>query len=315
MNTLKRACLCGLIYIVFAISFVASAAKVSFEAAVNYIPEHNQILLGEPLYVTFSVTNKGANKFYFETGGDYRSSKFYYETGRGFYSVRSGRFAFNAVDSNGVTAKDPNPDTSGMGGLSFLHEVKPHSTYSEKLFLPLWIKFDHAGQYRIHAERPLQLYAESSFERGATFTNSGTFNFYVTVLPANSNLLGKRIQELGRQTKSRKEAYDAALALAYIDDERVIPYLLQVVDTYKGQALYPAIEGLGRHPSADGVRALVKILDNSKYDYAHYQVMEALADMKSPEAKAALRKSLDSSDPFTRETAAKFLEQTKLGVR
>jgi len=73
MNILRRAGLRRLIQIsCFAIPIMAGAANLPFDAAVEYIPEHSEILLGEPLYVTFSVTNKGSNTFYLETGGDYR---------------------------------------------------------------------------------------------------------------------------------------------------------------------------------------------------------------------------------------------------
>ena len=302
MNKLKCACLCGLVGILFfaisiVVSVVANPANAPFKAAVDYIPERTEIVLGEPLYVTFSVTNKGFRPFYLETGGDFRMA------------IRPGRFSFKAVDSSGVAAKDSYPDAHNYGGPLFFPEIKPHSTYSEKLFLPLWIKFDHSGRYRVHAERSLQLYTSPNPLRPAAVTNSGTFDFYVTVLPANSNLLGKRIQQLGEQTKIPEPAYNAAWALAYIDDDRVIPYLVYCVETYKGDALYPAIEGLGRHPSAESARALIKLLDNPNYYYGQHEVISALAKMKSSEAKGVLRESLNSPSAFTRSAVAKFLGQ------
>ena len=305
MNKSKCVSLCALVCILFfaaltATHFVANAVNATIKAGFEYVPEHSEIVLGEPLYVTFSVTNQGFATFYLETGGDYRMA------------VRPGRFSFKAIDTNGVAAKDPHPDASNIGGFVFLPEVKPHSAYSEKLFLPLWIKFDHAGQYRVHVERSLQLYADSTAHREAAVTNLGTYDFYVTVLPANSNLLGSRIQELGEQTKVPEQAYDATLALAYIDDKRVVPYLLDVVEAYKGKgnSLYPGIEGLGRHPTADSTKGLIKLLNDPKrVDAAEYEIIEALSKMNSPEAKDVLRESLSSPSAFTRKTVAKFLGQ------
>jgi hypothetical protein len=299
MNIVKRVVFCSFIHMAsFAMSMTAVAANPHFEAAVEYTPEKGEILLGEPLYVTFSVTNKGTHTFYLETGGDYR------------LAVRSGRFNFRAADANGIAAKDPHPDASNCGGFLSFEEVKPHSTFSQKLFLPLWIKFDHAGRYLIHVERPLQLFAEEPTLQRPAVTNSGTFDFYVTVLPANPNLLGDCIQRLGEQLRSPAQAVDAAQALAEIDDERVIPHLLYLAETYKekgGNALTSAIEGLGKHPRADSTQALIKMLGNPDYKGFQYEVIEALANVKSPETKVALRKSLDSPDAFIREEVAKVL--------
>ena len=207
-------------------------------------------------------------------------------------------------------AKDPNPNAQNMGGILDCIEIKPHSTYSEKLFLPLWIEFEHASRYLVHAKRPLQLYAKSSPNCDAAFTNSGTFDFYVTVLPANSNLLGKRIQQWGEQSKTPAGAEDAAWALAYIDDERVIPHLTYIAETYKGGGpLSGAVEGLARHPGADSTRALIKMLDNPEYPYFQDVVIEALVKMKTLEAKGALLKSLNSPEAFIRAESAKALMQ------
>jgi hypothetical protein len=301
MNNLTHIGFCRFIYTaIFAIPIMASAANPHFEAAVKYIPEHSKILLGEPLFVTFSVTNGGANTFYLETGGDYRDA------------IRPGRYAFKATDADGVVARDPNPDARNFGGLIDFSEVKPHSTYSEKLFLPLWIQFDRAGRYLVHVERAIELYSTPSPSNypHAAFTNSGTFDFYVTVLPANLDLLGKRIQQWGEQLKSPADAPCAAEALAEIKDDRVVPYLLQIATIYKGNALQYAIEGLGKHPGPASTRALIKMLGNPEYYYFQPEIIEALAKTKSSEAKAALRESLDAPDEQLRSGAAKLLGQS-----
>ena len=180
----------------------SEADEIKFEA--GFIPEQNEILLGEPIFIVFFVTNTGTQTFYLETGGDYRG-------------IRSSRFQFKAVDFDGRPAVDPNPEAHNQGGIVSNAKVMPRECYREKIYLPLWLKFDRAGDYVVRGRRLLQFSEKPEFSRNYALVHQLNADFELTIQPADIQLMGKRIEQLASLLDSSNGA-EAARKLADIDD-------------------------------------------------------------------------------------------------
>ena len=83
MNALVEPCL---VILLLAFGFGLAIAQPAFPIYLNtyhaptatiragFIPDKDKLVLGEPLQVTFTVTNPGPTDFVFEFGGDYRGT-------------------------------------------------------------------------------------------------------------------------------------------------------------------------------------------------------------------------------------------------
>ena len=267
------------------------AGKIKFEA--GFIPERDEIMLGEPLYVTFYVTNTGSQTFYLETCGDYRG-------------VRSSRFEFKAVDADGHPALDPYPDAPNLGGILSTSKVSPGTVYSEKLYLPLWIKFDHVGKYVIRGRRTIQFLDKEGFPQNYASVQPFATDFKLTVRPMDINRLGERIKQLANLLDSA-DAANAARQLGDIEDERVVSYLVRIIEQNQRDVLAVAAEGLGKHPGPEAVNALAKALQVQGDSFVRWKAVEALGNMKSASAVDVLIPVLNDGDEYLRKDAADSL--------
>jgi hypothetical protein len=285
-GTSKNILIVCLLLRVFCFTLVAAEVQgIKFDA--GFVPESREILLGEPLYITFYVTNTGTQTFYLETGGDSRG-------------VRSQRFQFSATDEMGNIASDPHPNAEHFGGiLGPPPEISPGKPYLERLYLPLWVRFDRPGKYAMHGERLLQLLNKQEFSRDYTLVQPLKADFQIVVLPKNAELLGKRIQQLGRMLESG-DAASAARQLADIDDDRVVPYLVFAIEHDKRDALALAAVGLGKHPGPEAVTALTKALKDKKDSYVRSSAASAMGNMKSTAAMDALVAALGDDNDSVR---------------
>ena len=114
------------------------------------IPKDNYFI-GEPIYVTFQVVNRGDKSVRFQTGGDYA------ENGR------HDRFSFLAKGASGKEVEDPIrlSEMGGCGGdLGGDEDIAPGKAYSETLLLNAHCAFREAGQYTVVGKRTLNLCPE-----------------------------------------------------------------------------------------------------------------------------------------------------------
>ncbi len=271
---------------------LASAADgIEFKA--GFFPETNEITVAEPIYVAFYVINSGTQTFNLETGGDNRG-------------IRSSRFHFKALRTDGHPAPDPNPNALNMGGILHNVEIQPGHSYKQLVYLPLWVNFDEPGQYIISAERLVQLSTNTGFPRNYAVTNLAHTDFLVTVLPKDPVRLGNRIRQLG-ESLDLPDAAQATRKLADIDDDRVVPYLLHVIEKNMRDAIADAVVGLGKHPRPDVCQVLIKSLHDPGDDWIRARAADALGNMKSDLARDALIDSLDTGDHGVKYEAANAL--------
>jgi abhydrolase domain-containing protein 14 len=274
-------------------SMPSTAAKDGIPIEARFTPDHSQIILGEPLFITFSVTNRSDTPYRFDVGGDSRGS------------IRHNSFRITAVDAQGNPVKDPY-SYSNFGGI--VESIALHSgqTYRERLFLGYWCVFDRPGVYRVTCNRVLSSHADRS-------EMPVTSSFELTILPYDAGKMQKIIADLGNKLRDgeEEESYEASVALATIPDERVIPHLAQSLVQGDYQNKMPAIRGLGRFSNdaaADALRAALTDRDEA----VRREGAEALQQTKKVDREVqALLPDLSNPSPAVRARAALALGATK----
>jgi hypothetical protein len=117
--------------------------KAGFELA------QTEFALGEPIWVTFRVTNEGDKPFAFVVGGDYR------------FTGRHERFSISAVDELGEKVPDPIPDPSRGDGISWEPKVELGKPYTEELLVNRRCAFSKPGRYTLTCRRTLNINKDS----------------------------------------------------------------------------------------------------------------------------------------------------------
>ena len=224
-----------------------------YEVEAGFAPDKTEIIMGEPLFITFFVKNVGDKPFHLETGGDYRGG-------------RAARFKISAVDADGNKVKDP---FTGMnrGGIVGYPKVDPGECYAERRSLPKWCEFERPGTYMVTCKRTLNL---KSAEENPVTTREKTRDqpvstkFSLTIHPYTKNQMDKVIEQLGEKVRSAEgqDLVDATVSLSYIDDEQVVPHLVEALARGKGDNEYAALDGLAKYPTEESIEALTMTLVN-----------------------------------------------------
>lgn len=213
----------------------------------GFRPDAARILLGEPLFLTWAVNNRGEQPFVFETGGDNRGS------------VRHNNFHITATDAEGQPVKDPY-GYNNFGGMGNAVTLAPGKEYKERLFLNHWCAFEKPGEYTVKCERTLRNYGPESPRVPVVTT------FKLTVEPSDAKRMSEIISDWGRAVQTNGPLYEASLALSTIRDERAIPHLALALTKGDYQSRIPAIEGLTNFPgnaSADALTVALKDMDHA----------------------------------------------------
>jgi hypothetical protein len=181
-------------------------------------PDKKTIMLGEPMFIAFAVTNVSGEKLCLGVGGDYRNK---------FGRPESFKVAVSAEDGTAV----PQPEAINTGGFIGCEPIDPGATYTVRLFLQHWATITRPGLYRINVKRNMGF---SNYEPGSTrpkYSMLADLNAEFIVVPANQNEMGAIINSLGSVMldSSDPAAANAATALAWIEDKRVISYFAEAV--------------------------------------------------------------------------------------
>lgn len=186
---------------------------------------------------------------------------------------------------NGVPV--PPPGLTPGGGVSFPGEVElaPGKSYSRRLLLDDWHRFDEPGSYQVRVvleSPPLRLEAAST----------------IVIGPRDPELLSKACSELSRQAREPEVETSvlAARALSYVGDEACLDALAEVLrESFHGKE--GAIIGLLRIGSEPALHVLVDAWDLLRWD----QQALVLNEAKQRGKDEALRKALLKAGKSPRE--------------
>ena len=108
-------------------------------------PDKPEVMIGEPVYLSFTVRNLSDSDLQSVQGGDYQN--------------RFGRpesYAVTVADRNGeaLPVLDAGPS---FGGIMGPQKIPAKGTWVRRLFLPHWVKLAAAGDYTVTCKMVLKL--------------------------------------------------------------------------------------------------------------------------------------------------------------
>lgn len=232
----------------------------------GFAPDKAEIILGQPLFLTYTVINKSDKLFSFWVGGDIRGS------------VRHNNFRITAYNKNGKQVKDPY-SYNHFGGPCWTVELKKDESYTERLFLNHWCEFESSGIYKVTCERILNS-GHQSPKHPVILTSS---TFQVKVKPYDKDRMGAIIQEIGSKMDNQQSIYETALSFSILHDARTIPYLVKALSNGDFQNKLPAIRGLSQYPNSTEVYSGIIIALKDKDHAVRDAAGDAWRKMKQPD--------------------------------
>lgn len=113
---------------------------------VTFTPDKETYKLGDPMTLTMTIKNVGANTVSFFDGGQNRGP-------------RDNQFAFIAMAGHGWGKAVPDTgDPTNFGGLGSYQTLKPGDTFKKPVSLDKWFKFEEADHYRVTGMFRMQFY-------------------------------------------------------------------------------------------------------------------------------------------------------------
>jgi hypothetical protein len=237
-------------------------------------PYKDTVMLAEPTYLSFEVKNYSSEDLCLIEGGDYRNAL-----------GRPDNFKVKVVRDDGKAV--PQPEIKfNLGGLVGCARLPAGRSYVKKLFLPHWATFEATGSYLISVGKSLTV---KNYSTDSTSIFEAEVSAGIKVVPTDKERLGEVINGLGNIMLDidDPESGDAALALVYIDDHRVIKYFAQ------------ALEKFSRAP------------DGTDEYFRSRQAAAALSQFNDDLALAALEAAMKSPVEDTRLDVASALERSE----
>jgi hypothetical protein len=230
----------------------------------------SEAMIGEPVYLSFTVRNLSTNNLQTIQGGDYQN-------GLG----RPESYAVTVVSRNGeaLPVLDAGPS---FGGLIGPEKIPAKGTWVRRLFLPHWVALAGAGDYTVTAKTVLKL---SQPTPGGWEANEKTTDIQVEVatplkvVPTDPKRMGDLIETLGKRMLNPKAGAsdEASRSLAWIQDERVIPFFNQAVATDDYNLKFTALEALAKFKSDEALRGIKAGLATQASDLRAHATTDALA--------------------------------------
>jgi WD40 repeat protein len=255
-------------------SFVKRYQVKGAEIEAGFVPYKTEIVLGEPLTVTFRVKNVSDRPFAYEFGGDYR--------GIG----RHERYKVRAKDAGGRLLPDPLEGRSDMGGIGGERQVKPGEAVTEEVNLALYRTFNGPGTYTVTCGFDLGTMVETTYR--------------LTILPRTGENVRRVRRELAaRARRDHREALARTvdILVTFAGEEAVadLAALLRDGDTEHRAA---ALGGLGRFATRDAVAAALEALRDPDQP-VRVAAAGALGSMKTGAAVDGLLARLPEESPPT----------------
>ena len=306
---------------------------------VSLIPEKTSFMLGEPIYLSFTVHNSSTADLQIIAGGDTSNPL-----------GRPERFNVETVRDDGVRVPIPE-SRDGFGNSAVGPQRLPaNGSYSFSLFLSDWAALKEPGKYTMTAARTLDVRAydrnDMSWRDPATLSHLDVqASAVVSVVPVNRTALGESIVARARvmlnptaDMASETAARAVARALAALDDERTIePFSRAVAESgysvkfiavgalakFNSDAALAALKqaardpddnirhaaaiALSKSPHPGAVNALLAMGTDTSFGVRN-DVLQALAKMHSAESLELIRQMTNDVDGRVRTEAQRYLK-------
>ena len=227
--------------------FSCTSAWAQADYVVHFRVVKEKFLLGEPVFLSFTIQNTGTRPFAFR----YRSPD------RVLRAEAEQEPRFVVQDGAGRRLPDPAPHPCGgaRGTAVYGYVVlPPGQEHSERWLLNQWARFAKPGHYRVHAERRLALLpVDFATRKGAGKPLAYALaldDLSLDLLPAAADDLASAFQPYVKMVEDPRAAdpAEAALVLTTLPH----PFLLDVLRKMAGPAAHDrwdrkqALEGLAR---------------------------------------------------------------------
>lgn len=300
---------------VLVVASVAGLGAATFQAGewqvdVAAVADQREIVLGEPAWLSFTITNLSDKSLQILVGGDYQND-----------FGRPASFTVRAVDSEGrwVTPPEVTPGAAGQIGP---RDLPARGSYTFRLFVPHWALFQRPGTYSLVCRRTLQLIRpapDGVFAKQPVSEVSVEARAVLTVLPRDEKRLKQRIDELGErmiEAGGDKGADEALMALSSINDGRVVPYFVRALAIRSYRQRFIAVQVFGRFATDESIAGLKMALRFQAADFdgqtaqkagdlaarVRAAAVGALGRMSHPQSAALLL--AQQADPAERVRAA-----------
>ena len=225
-----------------------SVKRMLSKLKVTAAPEQAEMMLGEPIDVTFTIANPTDQNWRVLVGGNDRN--------------RLGRPNSFQVDVVGPDGKAvPQPDSGmDMGGITSSKPLPAKGEYTFRLFLPHWATFAKTGDYTIVIRRKLQVVPDDN--NHAFGPNANELDLSATtkikVVAADAGQFGVLIAKLGKLSVDREspERERATQMLRAIRDPRTVPYYITLSKQPHHEPRMTACQGLADYGTDEAFEAL-----------------------------------------------------------
>jgi hypothetical protein len=199
--------------------------------------------------------------------------------------------------ADGLWVEQPKVGFS-TGGLIGPKPLPAGETYVFRLFLPHWATFETAGIYTISCQRNLQLLRAgtgSDFAKQPTTDVMTEARARLEVEPRDPAALGRLIQDYGEtmlRENGGKDGDEALLALAWIDDPRVVSYFRRALSIRSYAIKFAALHVLGKFATDEAFAALQAGMKTKAADLdstSSEQAVRTAANLRTAAATALFR--------------------------
>jgi len=213
----------------------------------GFIPNKTQLVLGEPLEVTFLVENRGQLTFEFWFGGDYRG------TGR------HDRFKIAVTNENGEALPDPIARVWHLGGLTRPVRLAPGQSFTNVIDLTQFRVMDKPGHFTVSCCLALDEHRGKEESPKPVVTSA----FKLIILDRTPERVADVLKELIAKAQSAhgQELRETLALIARFGNEDAVPRLAQLAEKGENELRVSAIGALSAIPtdaSLDVVLASLK---------------------------------------------------------
>lgn len=211
------------------------------------MPDEPTIVVGEPVYLTVRLTTGCAQTLAVLDGGDYRNRL-----------GRAQTFEIRVADEAGkdLALIDAGPDFGGLMGPRPLAVGKP---FEKRLLLAHWASFETPGRYRIRLKKDFRIGQAMTPDEADKQIVPLAITTTIDVQRATPDAIGAVIARLatGLASNADHAPEEALAALSTMQDARVVPHFVRLVNGPRTSLRPGGIMGLARYATDEALAGIV----------------------------------------------------------